>query len=89
LVWEIKLTDTAKKKLEKLDPQITRQIIQFLRKRIALLDDPRSVGKALKGSVWGSYWRYRIGDYRLICDIQDGELCILVIEIGHRKDVYF
>jgi mRNA interferase RelE/StbE len=88
LAWQIKLSDSAIKSLSKLDKQIAVRIITFLRERIATLDDPRSTGKALTGAIFGSYWRYRAGDYRLICDIQDGELCILVIEIGNRKEVY-
>jgi mRNA interferase RelE/StbE len=88
LAWQIKLTESARKSLSKLDKQTARRITQFLRERIAVLDDPRSTGKALTGAIFGSYWRYRVGDYRLICDIQDGELCILVIEMGNRKEVY-
>ena len=88
LAWQIKLSESARKSLFKLDKQVARRLTQFLRERIAVLDDPRSTGKALTGAIFGSYWRYRLGDYRLICDIQDGELCVLVIEIGNRKEVY-
>jgi mRNA interferase RelE/StbE len=88
LAWQIKFSDSAIKSLAKFDKQIAARIIKFLRERIATLEDPRSTGKALTGAIFGSYWRYRVGDYRLICDIQDGELCILVIEIGNRKAVY-
>ena len=88
MAWQIKLTESARKSLVKLDKQVARRLTQFLRERIAVLDDPRSTGKALTGAIFGSYWRYRVGDYRLICDIQDGELCVLVIEIGNRKEVY-
>jgi mRNA interferase RelE/StbE len=88
LAWQIKLTESARKSLVKLDKQVARRLTQFLCERIAVLDDPRSTGKALTGAIFGSYWRYRVGDYRLICDIQDGELCVLVIEIGKRKEVY-
>jgi mRNA interferase RelE/StbE len=88
LAWQIKLSDSAIKSLSKLDKQIAARIIKFLRERIATLEDPRGTGKALTGAIFGSYWRYRVGDYRLICDIQDGELCILVIEVGNRKEIY-
>ena len=88
MAWQIKLTESARKSLVKLDKQVAGRLTQFLRERIAVLDDPRSTGKALTGAIFGSYWRYRVGDYRLICDIQDGELCVLVIEIGNRKEVY-
>jgi mRNA interferase RelE/StbE len=55
---------------------------------VAAQADPRSSGKALTGPLLGAYWRYRVGDYRILCDIQDGALCVLVIDVGHRKDVY-
>ena len=88
MAWQIKLSETAQKSLIKLDKQVALRITKFLRERISTLDDPRSTGKALTGAVFGSYWRYRVGDYRVICDIQDGELCILVVELGNRKEVY-
>ena len=56
--------------------------------RIAGQADPRSTGRALTGPLLGAYWRYRVGDCRIICDIQDGALCVLVIEIGNRKEIY-
>jgi mRNA interferase RelE/StbE len=59
-----------------------------LRQRLATLEDPRSTGKALTGPQLGEYWRYRVGDYRILCDIQDGRLLILVIEVGRRREVY-
>lgn len=88
MVWQIKLTDGARKSLAKLDKQIAKRLTRFLRERIATAADPRAIGKALVGNIFGSYWRYRVGDYRIICDIQDNEICILVIEIGNRKEVY-
>ncbi len=88
MAWRIELTATAARRLAKLDKGEARRITAFLRQRLAVLDDPRTTGKALTGPQLGSYWRYRVGDYRLICDIQDGVLCILVIEIGNRRDVY-
>jgi mRNA interferase RelE/StbE len=72
----------------KLDPQIARRLLIFLSSRIAALDDPRSVGEALKGSKLGAYWKYRVADYRLICDISDDTVKIIAIKIGNRKDVY-
>ena len=56
--------------------------------RVATLDDPRALGKNLVGPKLGAYWRYRVGDIRVICSIQDGEMCVLVIEIGNRREVY-
>lgn len=86
--WNINYTDTAKKQLKKLDRQVALRIVDFMDERIAGLDDPRSTGKALTGLLLGAYWRYRVGEYRIICDIQDGVLCVLVIEVDNRKEVY-
>lgn len=88
MAWRIDLTATAAKQLGKLDKAEARRITAFLRQRLATLEDPRSTGKALTGPQLGAYWRYRVGDYRVICDIQDGALCILVIEVGNRREVY-
>lgn len=88
MVWTIDYTESARKQLRKLDKQIARRILDFMDERIAAQEDPRNTGKALAGPMLGAYWRYRIGDYRIICDIQDGALCVLVIEIGNRREVY-
>ncbi len=88
MVWQIELTATAVKQLAKLDKTEARRITAFMRQRLAVLGDPRTTGKALSGPQLGMYWRYRIGDYRVICDIQNNRLCVLVIEIGHRREVY-
>jgi mRNA interferase RelE/StbE len=88
LAWRIELTATAAKQLGKLDKGEAKRITNFLRQRLSTADDPRSTGKALTGPALGTFWRYRLGDYRIICDIQDGALCILVIELGHRREVY-
>jgi mRNA interferase RelE/StbE len=87
LAWQIDYTSTALKQLGKLDKPAAKRIIDFMDERIAALQDPRDTGKALMGAMLGAYWRYRIGDYRVVCDIQDHALCILVIEVGNRKDV--
>jgi mRNA interferase RelE/StbE len=88
LAWLIKLEEGAEKDLAKLDKPIARRIIKFLRERIAVLDDPRSVGEALQGSRLGDFWKYRVGDYRIIASIEDGELLVLVVKIGNRREVY-
>ena len=88
MAWKIDYTESAQRQLRKLDRQVGKRIVDFMDERVAPLNDPRSTGKALTGSVFGSYWRYRVGDYRLICNIQDGKLCVLVIEVGNRKEVY-
>lgn len=77
----------AVKDLSKLDRPIAKGITTFLRSRVARLDDPRSIGAALKGSELGELWRYRVGDYRVICEIRDNELVILAVSIGHRREV--
>ena len=88
MVWRIELTATAAKQLAKFDRGEAKRITAYLRQRLASLEDPRSTGKALTGPQLGTYWRYRVGDYRLICNIQDDALCILVIELGNRREIY-
>ncbi|WP_103727314.1 type II toxin-antitoxin system RelE/ParE family toxin [Novosphingobium sp. HII-3] len=87
MAWRIELTTSAEKSLSKLDRTAARRITTFLRERIASGADPRSSGKALAGQLAG-LWRYRVGDYRLICQIEDGKLVILVLTVGHRSDIY-
>jgi mRNA interferase RelE/StbE len=87
LVWTIELTATAAKQLAKIDRQNARRITDFLQQRVAVSDNPRSAGKALSGPL-GTLWRYRVGDYRLICDIQDQALRVLVVMVGNRREVY-
>ena len=88
MVWQIEFGDAAKKDLAKLDKQLARRITAFLRERVAVLDDPRSIGEALKGSKLGEFWKYRVGDYRIISSIEDGALRVLVVRIGNRREVY-
>jgi mRNA interferase RelE/StbE len=88
LVWRIEFDDKAKKDLAALEKTIAKRITRFLRERLATLDDPRSVGEALKGSKLGTFWKYRVGDYRIISSIEDGALRILVVRIGNRSTVY-
>ena len=88
MVWTIEYTGTAQKQLRKFDPPIARRILDFMDERIAGAGEPRSIGEALTGPTLGLFWRYRIGDYRIICDIQDGALRVLVIEIGNRREIY-
>jgi len=87
LAWRIELAASAEKSLSKLDRTAAKRITTFLRERVASADDPRSSGKALAGQLAG-LWRYRVGDYRVICQIEDGKLLILVVTIGHRGDIY-
>jgi len=88
LAWLIKFDDKAKKDLSALDKAMAKRITAYLRDRVSTLDDPRSIGEALKGSKLGAFWKYRVGDYRIIASIEDGALCILVVRIGNRREVY-
>ena len=84
MAWTIDYAETAKKQLRKLDQQAARRILDYLDERIANAQNPRDTGKALTGPL-GNFWRYRVGEYRIICDIQDGRLRVLVVQIGNRK----
>ncbi len=88
MAWTIELDPAVEKELDKLDPQQARRILKFLFERVAHLDDPRSIGEALHGSKFGTLWKYRVGDYRLISSIEDNVSRILVVKIGDRKEVY-
>lgn len=88
MAWRINIDAVAKKDLARLDQQVARRITTFLRERVATLDDPRSIGDALKGSSLGEFWKYRVGDYRIIARIEDRVLRILVVKIGNRREVY-
>lgn len=85
--WKIKFESNAVKALQKLD-KVTRQRIERFIDRLAGEQNPRSRGIALQGEAYDGLWRYRVGDYRLICQIKDKEVLILVVEIGHRKAIY-
>jgi mRNA interferase RelE/StbE len=87
LAWTVEIADTAERQLRKLDPQIRKRILDWLDDRIEGCKNPRHFGEALKGGKAG-FWRYRIGDYRVICDIQDGRLVVLALAVGHRREVY-
>jgi mRNA interferase RelE/StbE len=87
LAWRIELAESAERELAKLDKQVARRITRYLRERVAPLEDPRGIGEALKGSL-NDYWKYRVGDYRIIADIEDNILRVLVVRIGNRREVY-
>lgn len=86
-MFKLNYSETAVKNLSKLDKQVARTIIAWLSKNIDKSDDPRIYGKPLKGNLC-KIWRYRIGDYRVLCLINDDELLVIAITIGHRKDIY-
>jgi mRNA interferase RelE/StbE len=88
LAWRIEFADSAAKQLRKLDPAVARRITAFLRDRVVPATDPRTLGAALKGDELGQFWKYRIGDYRIIAEIHDREVRILIVRLGHRRDVY-
>jgi len=88
MAWKIELSAQVDRDLAKLDQQQSKRILKFLHERIAPLDNPRSIGQALQGSRLGEFWKYRVGDYRLICKIEDARLLILVLRVGHRREVY-
>ena len=88
MAWRIEFHPHAEKELSKLDREVARRIVRFLGERVAPLEDPRGLGEALKGPELGRFWKYRVGDYRLICTIQDQRVTILVVTVGHRRDVY-
>jgi mRNA interferase RelE/StbE len=88
MAWKVELSSLAQKNLDQLDPQIARRVLSFLHERVAPLDDLRSIGESLKGSRLGEFWKYRVGDYRIISSIEDGALRILVVKIGNRREVY-
>ncbi len=88
MAWRVELSPDAVRQLDKLDPQHTRRILKFLSSRLSKLDNPRSIGQALQGERFGEFWKYRVGDYRLICKIEHERIVILVLQIGHRREVY-
>jgi mRNA interferase RelE/StbE len=88
LAWKIDVAESAAKQLRKLDPAVARRITTFLRERVAPAIDPRSLGAALKGDELGQFWKYRVGDYRIIAEIHDREIRIVVVRLGHRREVY-
>ena len=87
MAWTIEYTDTARNQLRKLDKPAARRIVDYLDERVAASGDPRSAGKALTGPL-GGLWRYRVGDCRVICELQDSRLRVLVVQVGHRGEVY-
>jgi mRNA interferase RelE/StbE len=88
MACNVELSAKVDRELGKLDAKQAKGILKFLHERIAKLDDPRSIGMALHGSRLGEFWKYRVGDYRLICKIEDDRLIVLVLRVGHRKEIY-
>lgn len=88
MAWSVELSETADKEVSKLDAQHAKRILKFLYERLAKRDDPRSIGQALRGSRLDEFWKYRVGDYRLMCKIEDSRLVVTVLRVAHRKEIY-
>ena len=88
MAWTIEFAPEAARELNRFDPQHVRRILKFLNDRVAKLKNPRTVGAALQGERFGEFWKYRVGDYRIICRIDDDRLRILVLRMGHRREIY-
>ena len=88
MAYNVELSESAERELGKLDAPQAKRILKFLHQRVAKLGDPRSIGEALHGSRLGEFWKYRVGDYRLICKIADDRLIVLVLRVRHRKEIY-
>ena len=86
MAWTIEFAEAASRQLLKLDRPVARRIVQFLRERVSEAPDPPALGAALKGDELGRFWKYRVGDYRVIAEIRDSEIRIVVIRLGHRSD---
>ncbi len=87
LTWTVEFDEAAAKELRKLDKQVQRKILAYFRERIAIDQNPRRFGKPLSRELVG-LWRYRLDDYRMICNIEDNKLIVLVVRVAHRKDAY-
>jgi mRNA interferase RelE/StbE len=88
MAWKIEFDEAAERELRKLDLQTAQRILDFLRNHIAQLDDPRSIGEALKGPNLGGLWKYRAEDCRIIASIEDRALYILIVRVGNHREVY-
>lgn len=88
MAGSIEIGPRAQRQLKQLDQQVARRLSRFLYERIASLENPRSIGEALKGTEFGDLWKYRVGDYRIIASIEDKLVRILVVRIGNRREVY-
>ena len=88
LAWQIRISETARKELACLDRQVAKRVIAYLNDRVSLLEHPKLLGEPLKGERFNDLWRYRVGDWRIICHIEDRLVTVLVLHIGNRSDIY-
>lgn len=86
-MWQLRFSKRADKQLSKMDPGVRRVVLAWLLKNVDGCADPRAHGKSLTANESGK-WRYRVGDYRILCEIHDDELVVLALEVGHRRDIY-
>jgi len=87
LAWRVEFQRSAAKQLRALDRTVQQRVLTYFRDRVLALEDPRQLGKALTGDK-GGLWRYRIGDYRAICKLEDERLIVLALDVGHRREIY-
>ncbi|MBX9908874.1 MAG: type II toxin-antitoxin system RelE/ParE family toxin [Beijerinckiaceae bacterium] len=88
MAWSVEFQPKAERDLQKLGSDNARRIISFLNQRLAQLDDPRSLGEALQGSKYKNLWKYRVGDFRILAEIEDRTIKIVIVRIGHRREIY-
>jgi mRNA interferase RelE/StbE len=87
MAWKIEFDPAARRELERLDKPVIRRILKFLHERVGNLDDPRKIGERLQGTL-SEFWKYRVGDYRILCSVEQERLVVLVLRIGHRREIY-
>ena len=85
--WQIEFDPAAQREFNRLDKTVARRIFKFLYERVGRLDNSRKIGERLQGTL-SEFWKYRVGDYRLICTLEDDRLLVLVLRIGHRREIY-
>ena len=88
MAWRVEFLPAAERELRKIARPVRERLLLFLRDRVQGSDDPRRLGEPLRGPELGKYWKYRVGDYRIICSIQDDRVVVVIVRIGHRREVY-
>ncbi len=88
MAWTLEISPAVERDLNRIDPVQKRRIVKFLRDRLVPLESPRDIGEVLGGPPWAGFWKYRVGNYRVICHIEDERQCIQVTRVRHRRDVY-
>jgi mRNA interferase RelE/StbE len=87
LAWSVEFHSAARDELDALDRSVQRRIQRFIDERLIRADDPRQLGRALTGA-WAGFWKYRVGDWRMIAQVRDDRLIIYIVRVGHRREVY-